>query len=328
MSPEEISVVVATYNGEEFLREQLDSILRQECRPSELVIGDDGSTDRTLEIIEDFSNSCPFDVIVLHNNHAGVGSNFLKAVEATRSRYVAFADQDDVWLPTKLDLLLTTIRRTNSDIVAHGVRTVDDSLQPVRSGYPNVRRLTVEERLKANIWFPIGGNAMMFDRDLLEGCDWAARPPSQWSSDQMNHDDLVKLLGAVRGRTVRIPDRLLLYRQHRSNVEGASRTLGQAMRGYSDPSEGIAHRIDVVREWAEYFTPLVPPSRQQETREYFDRAEMLMQARLDRLRQRSTRAFVDIARSVARGEYSLHRPDGLDWKWALQDTYSLVRRMS
>ena len=321
-----ISVVMATYNGQQYLRDQLDSIDQQILRPDELIIGDDGSTDETLNVIDEFRKRCGFEVNVVHNDRSGVGSNFLSAFEVSQGRYVAFADQDDVWSPAKLKVLTATLREGQADIVAHGVRTVDDTLRPIRSGYPNVRRVTLEDRLHGNIWFPIGGNTMLFNRTLLEGCDWSKRPPSQWSHDQMNHDDLVKIMGAIRGRTIRIPDRLLLYRQHRANVEGASRTLVQAARGYSDPIEGVAHRIEVVANWAEYFTPLVPIDRQDITRRYFESGARMMKNRYDRLQQKTPRALTAIIASVSRGEYSRRRPDGLDWKWALQDLYSLLKR--
>ena len=326
MSSTTISVVLATFNGERFLAEQLESIGRQRLRPDEVVVGDDGSTDGTLDIIEAFGRSSGIPVTVVGHDHSGVGANFLRSVEASRGRYVAFADQDDVWLPEKLERSLDVLRHTEADLVAHGVRSVDADLRPVRTGYPGVRSLSVKERLESNIWFPIGGNVMFFDRDLLDGCDWVNRPASQWSNDQMNHDDLVKLLAAIRGRTVRIPDRLLLYRQHRSNVEGAARTLVQAARGFTDHSSGVIHRADVAASWSGYFTPLVPQDRRRATAEYFRRAETAMRERATRLSEPALRSFRDTAAAVARGEYTRRSAAGSDWRWALQDFYSIVPR--
>ena len=317
---------MATYNGQRYLADQLQSIRQQHVLPAELVIADDGSTDGTLEVVDEFQKDCGFDVVIIRNNHLGVGANFLSALEASRGSYVAFADQDDVWLPAKLERLAAVAHETNADVVAHGVRTVDNALRPIRSGYPNVRHLVVEDRLQGNIWFPIAGNAMMFDRTLLDGCDWTGRPPSQWSRAPMNHDDLVKILGTIRGRTIRIPDRLLLYRQHQANVAGAAKTLGQAVRSYSDPVQGIAHRIDVLAEWAPYFVPLVPTEQQAATRDYFEQAKTIMKARYERLHEATPQALLAIFGSVVHGDYSIRQADGLDWKWALQDLYVLLKR--
>ncbi len=320
-----ISVVLATFNGERYLEEQLASIARQHRPPDELVVGDDGSSDGTLDMIERFRRSSAFPVTVIHNRHSGVGTNFLTSVEASQGRYIAFADQDDVWLPSKLDRLLAVVQDRKADLVAHGVRSVDERLHPTRTGYPRVHRVVVEDRLQGNVWFPIGGNAMLFDRGLLDGCDWALRPASQWSTGQMNHDDLVKLLAAVRGRTVRIPDRLILYRQHRSNVEGASKTLAQAARTHTDHSDRIRHRIAAASEWARFFAPLAGPDFELETEKYFLDARAQMEARLARLTERPARAVASIGLSVAKGEYSRRRTDGLDWRWALQDLLSVVK---
>ncbi len=98
-----ISVAMATFNGETFLREQLDSLSQQELLPYELIVGDDGSTDRTLEIIEDFAVKAPFPVRITSNpKNLGFGDNFLAAAQRCTGDWIAFCDQDDVWLPNKL----------------------------------------------------------------------------------------------------------------------------------------------------------------------------------------------------------------------------------
>jgi len=319
-----ISVVLATFNGAPYLAQQLDSLTRQVRPPDELVVGDDGSTDATLDIVHRFRRSSGFPVSVVRNERLGVGTNFLVAAGEAQGRYIAFADQDDVWLPDKLARLLDTLHRHRAVLVAHGVRSVDEQLRPIRTGYPNVRGVQVEERLRGNVWFPIGGNAMLFERTLLDGCDWKNRPSSQWSHDQMNHDDLVKLLAVVRGRTVRIPERLLLYRQHRNNVEGASKTLSQALRTYTDHTEGIEHRINVAADWSRFFSPLAGPEHRSATERYFADAAAIMAARLARLDEPTLRALRSIAGAVIRGDYSRRSADGLEWRWALQDLYSVL----
>ena len=98
-----ISVALATYNGARHLREQLDSLARQTLRPGELVVRDDGSTDDTLAIVEDFARTAPFPVRAQRNAvNLGWGPNFLSAALACRGEVVAFCDQDDLWQPAKL----------------------------------------------------------------------------------------------------------------------------------------------------------------------------------------------------------------------------------
>lgn len=111
-----ISIAMCTYNGERYLREQLDSLSRQTCRPLELVICDDGSTDKTLQIIQDFTATAPFPVY-LHVNPTNLGyaDNFLKAAGLCQGEWVAFSDQDDVWMPEKIERVEQVIKQYGDD---------------------------------------------------------------------------------------------------------------------------------------------------------------------------------------------------------------------
>lgn len=124
------------------------------------------------------------------------------------------------------------LHQHRADVVVHGAMAFDEELRPQRSGYRNVYRTRVEERFGGNIWGSVAGNTMMFRRSVLDDCDWTSRPSPQMSDHPFYHDELVRLIGLVRGRTVRIPDRLLIYRQHGANLAGAPRTLASGLRNY------------------------------------------------------------------------------------------------
>lgn len=95
---------MATYNGENYLQEQLKSFLNQTRTPDELVVSDDGSTDRTLEIIKNFKQSAPFPVKIYSNcENLGCTKNFEKALVNCSGDLIFLSDQDDVWLPEKLE---------------------------------------------------------------------------------------------------------------------------------------------------------------------------------------------------------------------------------
>ncbi|MEJ5330083.1 MAG: glycosyltransferase [Desulfobaccales bacterium] len=107
---------MTTYNGERFLQEQLDSFLWQTRLPDELVVCDDGSTDRTLEILEAFAQKAPFPVRIYRNpQRLGFSKNFEKAALMCSGELIAFSDQDDVWLLEKLQLVEEAFRK-NPDI--------------------------------------------------------------------------------------------------------------------------------------------------------------------------------------------------------------------
>src|SRR3954447_21350143 len=96
----EVSVVVATYNGARFLREQLDSILEQTVNDIEIVVNDDCSTDETFEILTSYSSDSRVRVF-RNETRSGALRNFSVAASNARGSYVAFSDQDDIWLPRK-----------------------------------------------------------------------------------------------------------------------------------------------------------------------------------------------------------------------------------
>jgi len=99
-----ISIAMASYNGEQFIKEQLDSFLSQTRLPDELIITDDCSSDRTEELVKQFADSAPFDVIFSRNEkNLGYAGNFNSALMKTTGDLVFLSDQDDVWFPEKID---------------------------------------------------------------------------------------------------------------------------------------------------------------------------------------------------------------------------------
>lgn len=102
-----ISIAMATYNGEAYLQEQLDSFIRQTRQPDQLVVSDDGSTDGTLEILETFCSVAPFEVRILKNQeNLGYAGNFNRALQETSGQLVFLSDQDDVWFPEKIKIMV------------------------------------------------------------------------------------------------------------------------------------------------------------------------------------------------------------------------------
>ena len=116
-----ISIALCTYNGERFLRKQLDSYIQQTRLPDELVICDDGSKDRTLEILEEFAAKAPFSVRIYQNvQNLGWSKNFEKAINLCTGDLIALSDQDDEWLSHKLAKIEGFfVRGANTGYVLH-----------------------------------------------------------------------------------------------------------------------------------------------------------------------------------------------------------------
>ena len=102
-----LSVALCTYNGQAYLQDQFASLLAQDRLPTEVVISDDASTDDTLSLVDAFAKQAPFPVYVLVNqSNIGTAYNFSRAIAACSGDIIALCDQDDVWLPQKLDLIM------------------------------------------------------------------------------------------------------------------------------------------------------------------------------------------------------------------------------
>ena len=128
-----VSVAMATFNGEQFLVAQLESIAAQAVAPYELVICDDCSTDATVELIEDFAGRAPFRVRLERNpERLGFAENSLMAARLCEGDVVAFSDQDDVWHETKIMRCLQAFDSPRCSLVMHNVTPVDADLDPSR----------------------------------------------------------------------------------------------------------------------------------------------------------------------------------------------------
>lgn len=209
-----LSIALCTYNGSAFLREQLDSFLAQSTMPDELVVCDDGSTDATLDILEQFSARAPFPVRVHRNvSNLGVRANFVQATGLCSGDFIALADQDDVWLPDKLEraerALLTTADPANG-LYCTRLQYVDARLLPLGlSAVPT--RIGFDNAIVENI---ATGCSAVFGkgiRDLMIRSD-----PAHMEM----HDWWIYLIASAFGAVIYDREPSLLYRQHGGSVTG------------------------------------------------------------------------------------------------------------
>jgi len=116
-----IQVLIATYNGARFIAQQIDSVLAQTYPNFTILASDDGSSDATLSILHDYAARYPERIRVLPSAKTGNPKwNFMRLMEASTAPYVAFCDQDDVWLPNKLTLTMQTMQQL---VARHGDKT-------------------------------------------------------------------------------------------------------------------------------------------------------------------------------------------------------------
>ena len=122
-----VSVALATYNGQEFLKEQIDSIINQLGDGDELIISDDGSTDATIEIINFYL--IDHRVRLYKNPDKGVIKNFENAINKTRNEIIILSDQDDVWLPNKVNYIKSEFNDNNANLIVTAAKRVNSNLE-------------------------------------------------------------------------------------------------------------------------------------------------------------------------------------------------------
>ncbi len=147
---EKISVALCTFNGQRFLAEQLSSIRQQNRLPDELVVCDDGSTDRTVEILRRFATSVPFPVRVIQNEHnLGSTKNFEKAISLCSGELIALSDQDDIWAPDRLERSEQEfLRNPQTGMVFSDAEIIDDQGQPIGQRLWQSFQFTPERRFQ------------------------------------------------------------------------------------------------------------------------------------------------------------------------------------
>ncbi|WP_345323409.1 glycosyltransferase [Novipirellula rosea] len=215
---------MSTYNGEKFLREQLDSLAAQTCLPLELVVGDDRSTDNTVAILESFAATAPFPVsISVNEKNLGFADNFLATASRCKGDWVAFCDQDDVWLPNRIADAASEVERGDEDLmlVVQAAELVDASLNKTGRRLPDIRRRRIVPPNGHYGFWQIAGFSQTVRSKLLSEFDWSNRPISEHPCFRWQpHDKWACMLANALGKTAYLPQVAALYRRHESTVTG------------------------------------------------------------------------------------------------------------
>jgi len=223
----EVDILLATYNGEKYLAEQLDSILSQTHTAWRLLIRDDDSSDSSLDIIQSYREKYPSQIILIEDEEKNLGAyqNFARLLREATNNYIMFCDQDDIWLETKVaDTLKAMVdnERDATPLLVHtDLEVVDETLQTLQPSFVkkmhiNVKRDKLNQLLMRNI---ATGCTMMINRPLL---DLILPLPEKG----VIHDWWIVLVASIYGHIIYLDRATILYRQHGNNTIGASQESG------------------------------------------------------------------------------------------------------
>ncbi len=206
-----VSVAMATYNGASYLREQIDSILQQLGDQDELVVSDDGSIDGTCSILQGYQEQ-DSRIRLLQGPGNGVKKNVEHAVLNARGRYIFLADQDDIWMPGKVEQVLQVFEEQNVSVVVHDARVfAGEDVQKVLMNSFFTFRDSGPGIMKNIIKNSYIGCCMAFRCELLKTI---VPIPERIEM----HDQWIGILGDYfAGKSFFLPQVLLLYRRHGDN---------------------------------------------------------------------------------------------------------------
>jgi glycosyltransferase involved in cell wall biosynthesis len=237
MNFELVSVVVATYNGEKFLREQLDSVINQTHLSLEIIIADDCSTDNTWPIIEAYRNKDSRIKAYRNESNVGYTRNFENAILASKGKYIAFCDQDDIWRHDKIEILLNHIHDSllcfsDSDLIDEKGMLIGRKLSDLKNvqSYANCLPFVIGNC--------VPGHACIVNRDaLLKALPFPTSFVYDW---------WLSFYFSCISKIIFVDIPLVHYRQHQGNSVAAIKIEGAKRKKISKEQklEAIRSRMD------------------------------------------------------------------------------------
>ena len=210
-----ISVCMATYNGEKYLKHQVDSILKQLSLKDELIISDDGSSDSTLKILEAYTDD---RIKIYRSNSKNVIFNFENALKKVSGDIVVLSDQDDIWKTNKIDVLVRELKK-HTLVFSNALVFESDDVEAGSLLYREKNNTGFFKNLWKNRYI---GATMAFRSELLQ----LALP---FPKNIPMHDMWLGLLAEVNGTTGYINEPLIYYRRHAENVSTTGRKSSSSL---------------------------------------------------------------------------------------------------
>lgn len=236
---EKIDILLATYNGQKYVSEQIESILNQTYKNFNLIISDDNSNDNTPKILEEYAKKDERIILHLQEKNLGVVKNIEFLLKQVKSNYYMLSDQDDIWLNEKVEKSLEILKKENADLVFGDLQIVDENLKIINSSFSDF--MTLSKKIKKYI----NSYKLNYLYNCITGCTILSKKkwiteilPIPTQSTHLIHDHWIGLIVSLNGKITYMPESYIKYRQHGDNQVG---------------TEKISYKLRTLDEIREHF---------------------------------------------------------------------------
>ena len=234
---EKVDILVATCNGEKYVKEQIDSILNQTYENIRVIVSDDRSDDSTPKILKEIAKSDKRVILNLQKERLGVINNFEFLLKQVKSNFYMFSDQDDFWLPNKVEKMMEKQKKENADLVFGDLEVVNENLETMYPSYGDYMLLNRKIKKCINSYeynylyncvtgCTILGKTSMLDKIL----------PLPNTSKYVLHDHWIGIITGIYGKVAYVEETYIKYRQHGNNQVGTDK-ISHKFTKFSDVRE-------------------------------------------------------------------------------------------
>lgn len=227
---QKVDILLATYNGEKYIKEQVESILNQTYENIQIIISDDCSTDKTRQVLKEYENNEKIKIFYQEKN-LGYVKNFEFLLKQVESNLYMLSDQDDVWKKEKVEKSVEKIESEKLDLVFGDLEVVDENLNTLYKSYNRYMHLIHKIKKYQKDY------RLQYLYNCMTGCTIISRKnwidkvlPFPTNSKYMIHDYWLGLVIALNGKVGYIEEPYILYRQHEKNQVGSKKASKTASK--------------------------------------------------------------------------------------------------